>query len=56
VFHGFGREKFADSDLALGYNQLSLLLELPLETMLNLKLVKIELNQKQSSCFFNLNP
>jgi len=46
VFHGFGREKFADSGLVLGSSQLSLMLELQLKTTPNLKVLKIELTQK----------
>jgi len=42
VFHGFWQGKFADGGSILGSSQLSLLFELPLETMLNLKVVKID--------------
>jgi len=41
VFHGFGQAKFADGGLILGLRQLSLLSVLPLKTMLDLKVLKI---------------
>jgi len=43
VFHGFGQAKFPDSGLVLGSIQFSLLPQLPLKTMLGLKVVKIDL-------------
>jgi len=42
VFHGFGQAKFADGGLILDPSQFTLLLKLPLKTMLSLKVVKIE--------------
>jgi len=41
VFHKFGQAKFADGGLILGSSQVSLLSKLPLETVLDLKAVKI---------------
>jgi len=40
-FHRFGQAKFADGGSILGLRQLSLLSELPLKMMINLKVVKI---------------
>jgi len=42
MFHGFGQAKFEDGGLILGFSQLSLLCELPLKIMLDLKVVKID--------------
>jgi hypothetical protein len=41
VFHRFGQAKFADGGWILGLSQLSLLSELPLNTMLDLRVIKI---------------
>jgi len=43
VFHGFGQTKFADGGSIFGLSQLSLLSELPLKMMLDLKWIKIDL-------------
>ncbi len=40
--HGFGQPKFAYGGLVLGSSQITLLLQLPLKTMLDLKVVKID--------------
>jgi hypothetical protein len=40
-FHGFGQAKFPNSGLVLGSSQFSILPQLPLKTMLILKMVKI---------------
>ncbi len=43
--HGFGQPKFAKfayGGLVLGSSQITLLLQLPLKTMLNFKVVKID--------------
>jgi len=42
VFHGFKQAKFAYGGLILGLSQFSLLPQLPLKTMLDLKMVKID--------------
>jgi len=42
AFHGFGQAKFAYGGLVLGSSQFSLLPQLPLKTMLDLKAVKID--------------
>jgi len=42
AFHGIGRAKFAYGGLILGSRQFTLLPQLPLKTMLNLKGVKIK--------------
>ena len=41
VFHGLWQDKFADGGSILGSSQLSLRPKLPLKTMLDLKVVKI---------------
>ncbi len=42
VFHGFGQAKFADGGSILGSSLLTLLPQLPLQTMLDLKVAKID--------------
>jgi len=42
TFHGFGQAKFNYSGLILGTSQFTLLPQLPLKTMLHLKVVKID--------------
>jgi len=42
-FHRFGQVKFAYGGLILGLSQFTLLLQLPLKMMLNLKVVKFNL-------------
>jgi len=42
VFHGFGQAKFAYGGSILGSSQFTLLPQLPLKTMLSLKVVKID--------------
>jgi len=42
AFHGFGQAKFAYGGSILGSSLYKLLPQLPLKTMLNLKLVKID--------------
>jgi len=42
VFHGFGQAKFAHGGSILGSNQFTLLHQLPLKTMFDLKVVKID--------------
>jgi len=42
AFHGFGQAKFLDGGSVLGLSQFSMLLQLPLKTMLDLKVVKID--------------
>jgi len=54
LIHGFGRAKFAYSGSILGSSQFTLLPQLPVKMMLNLKVVKNDL--KKSSRFINLNP
>jgi len=41
VFHGFGKAKLLDGVSILGSSQFTLLLQLSLKTILNLKVVKI---------------
>jgi hypothetical protein len=41
VFHGFGLAKFADGGSILGLSQFSMLPQLPLKMMLDLKAFKI---------------
>jgi len=53
AFQGFGQAKFAYGGSVLGSSQFTLLPQLPLKTMLDLKVVKIDL--KKSFCFINLN-
>jgi len=43
AFHGFGQAKFAHGGSILGSRKFSQLPQLPLKTMLNLKLVRIDL-------------
>ncbi len=43
AFHGFGQAKFANCSFILGYSQFSILSQLPLKTMLDIKVVKINL-------------
>ncbi len=50
VFHGFGQAKFANGGLILGSSQFTLLLQLPLKTMLSLKVVKLDLKTGNSIC------
>jgi len=42
VFHGFWQAKFADGGSILGSSLLTLLPQLPLQTMLDLKVAKID--------------
>jgi len=42
AFHRFGQAKFPEGGLALGSSQFSSLPQLPLKTMLGLKVVKID--------------
>jgi len=42
VFHGFGQAKFDYGGSILGSSQFTLLPQLPLKTMLGLKVVKID--------------
>jgi len=42
VFHIFGQAKFTNGGSFLGYSQLMLLPQLPLKTMFDLKVVKID--------------
>jgi len=42
VFHGFGQAKFANGGSILSSSQFTLLSQLPLKTMLSLKVVKID--------------
>jgi hypothetical protein len=42
VFHGFGQAKFADGVSVLGLSQFTILPLLTLETMLDIKMVKID--------------
>jgi len=42
VFHGFGQAKFAYGGSILGSSQFTLLPQLPLKTMLSVKVVKID--------------
>jgi len=42
AFHGFGQAKFACSGLTLSSSQFTLLPQLPLKPMLDLKVVKID--------------
>ncbi len=56
AFHGFGQAKFAYGGSILGSSQFSMLLQLPLKSMLNLKVVKIEPTEtnlvlSHSGCF-----
>jgi hypothetical protein len=53
VFHGFAQAKFGYGGSILGSSQLTLLPQLPLKTMLSLKVVKID--SKKATSFFNLN-
>jgi len=43
AFHGFGQAKFAYAGLVLGSSQFNLLPQMPLKTMLDLKVAKINL-------------
>jgi len=47
LFRGFVQAKFSDGGSVLGSNQFSILPQLPLETMVCLKVVKIDLKNKQ---------
>ncbi len=42
AFNRFGKAKFPDGGLVLGSSQFSILPQLPLKTMLSLKMVKID--------------
>jgi len=55
VFHRFKQAKFAYSGSILGSSQFTLLPQLPLKTMLILKVVKID-SKIKATCFVNLNP
>jgi hypothetical protein len=45
AFQGFGQAKFAYGGSVLGSSQFTLLPQLPLQTMLDLKVVKIDLKK-----------
>jgi hypothetical protein len=51
-FHGFGYAKFPEVSSVLGLSQFSILPQLPLKVMLDLKNVKID----PIDALFNLNP
>ncbi len=42
AFHGFGQAKIAYGGLILGWSQFTILPQLPLKTMLGIKVVKID--------------
>jgi len=49
-FHQFGQAKFPDSGSILGLSQFSILAQLPLNTMLGLKVVEIHSKISNSVC------
>jgi len=50
VFQGFGQVKFAYDGSVFGLNQFSVLPQLPLKTMLNLIVVKMDSKISNSLC------